>query len=132
MSEELQAKRVQVLKDFAKAWNDHDINALMSFMTEDCIFDGSAGDEVCGTRFEGFEAVKAGYQKIWEVFPDAAWNEDKHFVNGDRGVSEWRFTGTMADGSKVNMHGNDLFVFRDDKIYIKDSYRKNRPPVKAD
>ncbi len=132
MSNELQAVRLQVLKDFAKAWNDHDIDALMSFMTEDCIFDGSAGSAVCGTRFEGFDAVRAGYQKIWEVFPDAAWNEDKHFVVDDRGVSEWRFTGTMTDGSAVNMHGNDLFVFRGDKIYIKDSYRKNRPPVKSE
>lgn len=129
-NQELQAVRLQLLKDFAKAWNDHDIDALMACMTDDCIFDGSAGDQVMGTRFEGYDDVKAGYQKIWEVFPDAAWNEDAHFVAGDRGVSEWRFTGTMQDGSTVEMMGNDLFVFKGDKIYIKDSYRKNRPPVK--
>ena len=131
MTTELNNKRLQVLKDFAKAWNDHDIDALMSFMTKNCIFDGSAGDGVFGTRYEGFDAVKAGYEKIWQVFPDAAWNEDQHFVSGDRGVSEWRFTGTMSDGSRVEMMGNDLFIFEGEKIRVKDSYRKNRPPIAA-
>ena len=129
MSDELQERRLAVLKEFAQAWNNHDIDALMSFMSDDCVFMASAGDEATGKRFEGYEEVKAGYQKIWEIFPDAAWNEDQHFVAGDRGVSEWRFTGTTADGAFVNTHGNDLFVFREDKIYIKDSYRKNSPPT---
>lgn len=131
MSNELQRKRVEVLRYFAKAWNDHDIEALMSFMTEDCIFDGSAGGEICGTRFEGFDDVRAGYEKIWQVFPDAQWNDDRHFVEGDRGVSEWYFTGTNADGSRVEMNGCDLFIFVGEKIQFKDSYRKNRPAISA-
>ncbi len=125
----LQERRLQVLKDFAKAWNDHDIDALMSHMTEDCVFDASAGNQVCGRRFEGYEDVRQGYLSLFEAFPDAAWNEDRHMVMGDRGVSEWRFSGTSSDGSSVNMMGNDLFVFRDDKILVKDSYRKNRPLI---
>jgi hypothetical protein len=27
------------------------------------------------------------------------------------------------------VHGCDLFTFRDGKIVVKDSYRKNRPPL---
>ena len=50
-------------------------------------------------------------------------------VQGDRGVSEWTFTGTRADGSRVDVHGCDLFTFRDGKIATKDSYRKNRAPL---
>ena len=130
MSSDLTERRAKVLKDFAQAWNDHDIEGLMSFMTDDCIFDGSAGDTVFGTRLEGSKAVRAGYEKIWAIFPDAKWNEDRHFVSGDRGVSEWRFTGTMADGSRVETNGCDLFIFKGDKIHVKDSFRKNRPPMK--
>jgi Ketosteroid isomerase homolog len=42
-----------VLQAFAEAWNRHDVDALMSFMTEDCVFEASAGPDVCGTRFAG-------------------------------------------------------------------------------
>ena len=34
-----------------------------------------------------------------------------------------------ADGIFVEVHGCDLFTFRDGKIALKDSYRKNRPPL---
>ena len=39
-----------VLQAFADAWNRHDVDALMSFMTEDCVFESSAGADACGTR----------------------------------------------------------------------------------
>lgn len=126
MNKDLQAERLQLLKDFAQAWNDHDIEALMSCMAPGCRFDGSAGADVFGSRAEGEAEVRASYLKMFEVFPDATWNEDHHFVAGDRGVSEWRFTGTKADGSKVNTMGCDLFEFEGNKLLVKDSYRKNR------
>ena len=34
---------IKVLQAFADAWNRHDVDALMSFMTEDCVFEASAG-----------------------------------------------------------------------------------------
>lgn len=120
---------VEMLQAFADSWNRHDVAALMSFMSEDCVFDASAGPDVWGTRYEGREAVAAGYAEVFAAFPDAHWGGARHFVCGDRGVSEWTFTGTRADGARVEVHGTDLFTFRGDKIAIKNSYRKNRPPV---
>ena len=118
---------VEDLEAFAAAWNRHDIDALMSFMTHDCVFEASAGPEVCGTRYEGREAVRRGFAQVWASFPDAHWGNARHFVNGDRGVSEWTFTGTRRDGSRVEVNGCDLFTFREGKIALKNSYRKNRP-----
>lgn len=120
-----------VLQAFADAWNRHDVDALMSFMTEDCVFESSAGPDAWGTRYAGREAVRAGFAEVWTSFPDARWGNARHFVQGDRGVSEWTFTGTRADGSRVEVHGCDLFTFRDGKIALKNSYRKNRPPLVA-
>ena len=120
-----------VLQDFADAFNRHDVDAVMSFMTEDCVFESSAGPDVCGTRYVGREAVSAGFAEVWAVFPDAHWGNARHFVQGDRGVSEWTFTGTRSDRSRVEVHGRDLFTFRDGKIALKNSYRKNRPPLIA-
>ena len=103
------------LQAFADAWNRRDVDALMSFMTEDCVFESSAGDDACGTRHAGKVAVRAGFAEVWAIFPDAHWGNARHFVHGDRGVSEWTFTGTRADGVRVEVHGCDLFTFRDGK-----------------
>ena len=119
---------VAMLDAFADAWNRHDIDALMSFMADDCTFESSAGPDVCGRRFSGREAVRNGFLDVWAVFPDAHWGNARHFVHGDRGVSEWTFTGTKADGTRVEVNGCDLFMFRDGRIALKNSYRKQRAP----
>lgn len=122
---------IEDLQAFADAWNRHDIEALMRFMTADCLFEASAGPDVCGSRFAGAQAVRSGFSEVWKNFPDAQWRSPRHFVCGDRGVSEWTFTGTRLDGSRVEVNGCDVFTFRDGKIAIKNSYRKNRPPLPA-
>jgi steroid delta-isomerase-like uncharacterized protein len=119
-----------VLQAFADAWNRHDVDALMTFMTDDCVFATSAGPDVAGTRYAGRDAVRRGFADVFATFPDAQWGDARHFVAGDRGVSQWTFTGTRSDGTRVEVHGCDLFTFRDGKIAVKDSYRKNRPPLR--
>lgn len=121
----------EALQAFADAWNRHDVDALMSFMTADCVFEASAGAEACGTRYVGSAAVRAAFAEVWAVFPDAHWGSARHFVHGDRGVSEWTFTGTRTDGARIEVQGCDLFTFRAGKILLKNSYRKNRPPAAA-
>jgi steroid delta-isomerase-like uncharacterized protein len=127
MSDVIPEVTTQMLQAFAEAWNGHDVDALMSFMTEDCVFEASAGSDVCGTRYVGREAVRAGFAEAWTTFPDAQWGNARHFVREDRGVSEWTFTGTRADGTRVEVDGCDLFTFRNGKILLKNSYRKNCP-----
>lgn len=120
---------LELLDRFAQAWNRHDLDAIMSMMTEDGVFESSAGNAVEGERFEGQEAVRAAFAAVFEQFPDAQWNNPRHFISGDRGVSEWTLTGTFQDGRRVEVRGCDLFTFRDGKIAVKNSFRKNRPPL---
>ena len=129
MSNESATATIEMLQAFADAWNHHDTDALMSFMSDDCVFEASAGPEVSGTRYVGREAVRAGFSEVFATFPDAHWSGARHLVHGTRGVSEWTFTGTRMDGSHVEVNGCDLFTFRDGKIAVKNSYRKNRPAV---
>lgn len=117
---------IERLEAFCAAWNRHDIDGLMSFMTDDCVFESSAGPDACGTRYAGREAVRRGYMGAWEAVPDAQWSVARHFISGDRGLSEWIFTGTHSDGRRIEVTGCDVFTFRGDKIVVKNSYRKQR------
>ena len=114
------------LDAFADAWNRHDVEALMQFMADDCRFDASAGPDIFGTRYVGRDAVRAGFADVFRAYPDAHWANARHVIVGARGVSEWTFTGTRPDGTRIEVEGCDLFTFRAGKIDVKNSYRKNR------
>ena len=79
-----------------------------------------------GEKFVGKENVKKAFQHVFAAFPDAKLTNAKHLVSGDRGVSEWVFSGTKSDGTRVEVTGCDLFTFSDGKIAVKNYYRKNR------
>ncbi|SAL46005.1 transcriptional regulator [Caballeronia udeis] len=115
------------LAAFSDAFNRHDANALMAFMTEDCVFDTAGGNEIHGTRFAGRAAVQAAFEGVFKTFPDAHWGHGRHYVAGERGVSEWVFTGTHAEGWRIEAEGCDLFEFRDGLIAVKRAFRKERP-----
>lgn len=123
------AAPLELLHRFAEAWNRHDLDALMAMMTDDCVFAASAGPDVDGERSEGPDAVRAAFAAVFETFPDAHWANAAHFVAGSRGVSEWTFSGTRKDGARVEVTGCDLLTFRGGRIAVKNSYRKNRPPI---
>nr|WP_198980071.1 nuclear transport factor 2 family protein [Herbaspirillum sp. ASV7] len=120
------AVTVETLQAFSDAWNRHDIAALMDFMHPDCEFLSAAGHDAHGSRHTGTEAVARAFASAWLSVPDAQWRNGRHWVAGERGVSEWTFTGTAADGTPIEADGVDLFVFRDGKILQKNVFRKNR------
>lgn len=115
------------LKSLFDAFNRHDIDGVMHFFAEDCIFNAVGGPEIYGARFTGHQAIADAFSGVWKVMPDAEWSNHSHFADGDRGVSEWIFSGTAADGSRIEAEGCDLFTFRDCKIVRKQAFRKNRP-----
>ena len=129
MAADTHAESIELLDRFADAWNRHDLEALMSMMTDDCVFQASAGPDADGQRSEGRQAVRAAFAAVFEAFPDAHWASPRHVVAGNQAVSEWTFTGTTKDGKYVEVTGCDLLTLRDGKIAIKNSYRKNRPPM---
>jgi len=111
---------------FEAGWNVHDVDRLMTFMADDCVFESVTGPEACGTRHVGRERVRAAFAGVFAAFPDARFGAAHHFVSGDRGLSEWVFTGTARDGRRVEVNGCDVFTFRAGKIALKSSFFKNR------
>ena len=119
------------LEAFSAAWNAHDVDALMSFMSDDCVFQTAAGPDACGTRVVGLDAVRKAFAAAWQAVPDAQWQNGVHVVSGDFGTSQWTFTGTAADGSRIETDGIDVFTFKDGKIALKNVFRKARPNIPA-
>ena len=111
---------------FANGWNRHDVDTLMTFMTEDCVFEGVAGREAFGTRYAGCERVRDAFARVFTEVPNVHFDDVRHFISGDRGLSEWTFRGTTPDGKDIEVNGCDVFTFRNGKIAVKSSYFKTR------
>lgn len=77
-------------------------------------------------RFVGADDVRCGFAMAWQAFPDAQWLGARHFVPGERGVSEWAFKETGRDGRCVEVDGSDIFHFHGAKIAKKNAFRKQR------
>ena len=116
----------EVLKGFLAAFNDHDLDAIMGYFADDCVFFMPRGAKPRGDRFVGKEAVRAGLAKRFEGIPDVHYGDDRHWVCDDGlGVSEWTLTGTSTSGQSIEVRGLDLLEFDEDgKITRKDSFWK--------
>ena len=115
-SPETPMRTLQALLD---AFNAHDVDAIMAFFTEDCVFDTPRGQ-----RLVGKEQVRKGFQARFDGIPDVDWDQARHWKSGDRGVSEWTIRGTQATGEPIEVRGCDLFEFTDGWISRKDSFWK--------
>ena len=114
----------ELLKGFLEAFNRHDLDAIMSYFAEDCVFYMPRGSTPRGDRYTGKEQVRSGLATRFEGIPDVHYGEDQHWVCGNFGVSEWTLTGTTLSGNKIEVRGVDLLEFTGGKIIRKDSFWK--------
>jgi hypothetical protein len=118
---------VDVLRDVLDAFNRHDLDAIMSHFSDDCVFESPRGPDRWGSRFVGVEEVRRGLAQRFERIPDVQYSDDDHFVCGNRGVSEWTIFGTTVDGARIDVRGCDLWTFGSGgEIIRKDSFWKIR------
>jgi ketosteroid isomerase-like protein len=115
---------VQTLERVLDAFNRHDLEAIMLFFAEDASLDTPRGPDPWGGRHVGKAAVRMGLAARFAGIPDIHYSDDRHWVSGDRGVSEWLLTGTTIAGERIAVRGCDLWEFRDGLIVRKDSYWK--------
>src|SRR5438132_14002514 len=82
---------------FEAGWNAHDVDRLMTFMADDCVFESVTGPEACGTRHVGRERVRAAFAGVFAAFPDARFGAARHFISGDRGLAVREVEGRVRD-----------------------------------
>ena len=122
---------VGILKQILEAFNNHDLDAIMKFFSDDCSFDFPRGPETWGQRFIGKDKVREALASRFNGIPNVHYGDDVHCVSksGDLGVSEWTLSGTTTSGVSLKVRGCDLWEFRNGKITRKDSYWKIVEPT---
>jgi ketosteroid isomerase-like protein len=118
--------RVEILRDIAAGFDTHDLERILVHFADDAVFESPRGPDSWGRRFEGIAAIREAFADRFSTIPDVRYQEDDHFVAGDRGASEWTLRGTTVDGEWLEIRGCDLWTFRDGQIVRKDSFWKIR------
>jgi ketosteroid isomerase-like protein len=118
--------KLAVLRDIAAGFDTHDLDRIMQSFADDAVFESPRGPQPWGTRYEGKASVREAFAGRFSGIPDVRYQQDEHFVDGDRGASEWTLSGTTTDGERIEVRGCDLWTFRDGQVVVKDSYWKMR------
>jgi ketosteroid isomerase-like protein len=112
----------EMLREFGRAWGRKNVDEIMSYLTDDCVYLASVGPEP-GEIFQG-ETMRAGIQKMLAYDAGGQPGPGSVRVFGNVGIAEWSYIHRRDDGSDYGVRGCDIMEFRDGKISRKDAFRK--------
>ena len=112
------------------AWNEHDVETIMSMHAEDSVFENHTTGDVSVGKHEIARAVSG----IFTVFPDINFETRRQYLREDLVVQEWTARGTHEGkivrsgieveptGLSVEYRGMDVIPIRDGLVARKDVY----------
>ena len=121
-----QNEALRMIRAITTAFDEHDLDGILSHFADDAVFEAPRGPDPWGKRFVGHQEIREAFAGRFSGIPDICYQEDEHFVDGDRGASEWTLSGTTTAGERIEVRGCDLWTFRDGKVVKKDSFWKIR------
>ena len=114
---------------YNKAWNSHDLDAIMAMHAPDMVFENhTAGESAQG------EDARVHIGSIFETWPDIHFETRRLYVRDGVITQEWTATATHQNemrrgdlvaaptGRKVEWRGVDVIPFEDGLIKRKDVY----------
>jgi ketosteroid isomerase-like protein len=123
MTDEQTASTLATVEQFNRVFNEHDVDAIMAAMTDDCAFENTYPPPD-GERFEGSAAVRAFWVRLFRASPEANFATEEIFASADRCVTRWLYTFVDRQGNEGRVRGVDIFRVRDGKVCEKLSYVK--------
>jgi steroid delta-isomerase-like uncharacterized protein len=111
------------------AWNDHDLDAIMSMHATDMVFE----NHTAGESAEG-NAVRDHIAAIFETWPDIHFETRRLYVRDGVVTQEWTATATHSNpmrrgelvaeptGERIEWRGVDVIPYEDGLIKRKDVY----------
>ena len=115
---------LDVLKALCAAFNAHDLDRIVSFFADDAVLEMPRGPDPWGRRYLGTAAIREGLRARFTGLPDVHYGNDRHYIDGDMGISQWTVNGTTLPGERIEARGCDFYSFRGGKITKKDSFWK--------
>jgi limonene-1,2-epoxide hydrolase len=114
---------IRVVIEFNKAFNRHDIKAMMQLMSDDCLFENTnpAPD---GTKIKGKDAVTLFWEDFFRESPHAHIEIEEIFSLSFRCVMRWQYNWVDPSGQSGNVRGVDIFKVTNGLITEKLSYVK--------
>jgi uncharacterized protein (TIGR02246 family) len=112
------AELAAIVERYNQAWNDQDLDTIMSFHTPDVVFE----NHTAGERVEGAQAVREHIAGIFSRWPEMRFRGRRLYAGEGFVACEWTATATRADGCRIEWDGVDLFPFRGGLIARKDVY----------
>ena len=107
----------EVVDTFGQAWADHDLDAAVSMLTEDAVFDATS-PAPDGTRIVGREAIRRAWEPIFDD-PAAIFEVEETIEQGDRMTQLWCYR-----WNEGHVRGVDVLTVLGDQISAKLSYVK--------
>ena len=114
---------------FIEAFNRNDLDTVMSFFTDDAVY-----DEFNGKRNEGKAAIRAAFTpQFTGTFGSMQFLDEDVFIDSDTGkvMASWRCT-LSVKGQPTSWRGLDLLHFRGEKLVQKLTYAKAKVPLFQD
>lgn len=115
----------ELLDAIQDGFNRHDVDAILGYFADDCEWLMARGPNAPeGRRLIGKAAIGEVLRARYAVIGDMCWEEMRHWIIGDKALSEWVVRGTHPDHGPFEYLGCDLWEFRDGQVAKKDTYWK--------
>ena len=115
-----------LLDKITDAYNRNDIDSVMTFFSEDAVFDHAAGPDIHGTRFKGKDTIKGIFQGLFDNVESVNWTPIDTRVSGDKAYCEFHRVAKLKSGEIQDFLSVDVLTFREGLIIHKDTFYKNR------
>ncbi len=114
----------QVVDRFNRAFNDHDVDAVMALSTDDTVLETTL-PRPDGQRLVGQAAVRRYWEEFFRASPTARFESEEIFPSEDRCVVRWLYRWAEDRPDRPgHVRGVDVFRVRDGKIAEKLVYVK--------
>jgi ketosteroid isomerase-like protein len=120
---------IELTAQFMQAFNNHDLETVMSFFADDAIY-----DEFNGTRNEGKVAIRAAFTPQFSgAFGNMQFIDEDLLVDAGAGkvMASWHCT-LEVKGRPTSWRGLDLLHFQGGKLLRKLTYAKAKVPLFQD
>jgi steroid delta-isomerase-like uncharacterized protein len=118
----------KTIKNMLEAWNSHDVEKILSFFADDCIYE----DVAVGLVNHGKKEVKLFFESFFVDMPDVKFEGKSTLDSGNYFGIEWVMSGTFAHssipempqatGKKFSIKGVSIGEMREDKIIRNSDY----------